>query len=75
MSTTHYIEYARACTALRSTQVAIAQLQVARHEIAITAGEQRAAVRMLDAALLEAQRAQADIETTIRALGRAAQST
>lgn len=55
---TWHIEHARACTALRSTQVAIAQLQV---------------VRMLDEALLSAHRAQSDIETTIRALGRAAQ--
>lgn len=65
------IEYARATVSLERVKLAIAQLQIARSEISVTAGEQRAAVRMIDGALLEARRAYADIEIVIRQLGRA----
>jgi hypothetical protein len=67
---TKHIEYARAVVAAERVKIAIAQLQSARAEISVTAGEQRAAVRFADEALLAAQRMHADILTITRALGR-----
>lgn len=64
------IEYARAAIALSRIHLAIAQLQIARTEVIVTAGEQRTAVRIIDGALLEARRAYADVETMLRAMGR-----
>ncbi len=60
----------RAHLALERVKVAIAQLQSARSEISVVAGEQRAAVSHADAALLEARRTYADIEAVIRYLAR-----
>lgn len=70
MSDTRHIEYGRALVAHERLKLAIAQLQAARVEISITAGEQRAAVRFLDDALLDARRAFADVERVIQTLGR-----
>lgn len=64
------IEYSRACIARERIKLAIAQLQIARTEISVTAGEQRAGVRMIDESLLAARRAYSDTETVIRMLGR-----
>lgn len=64
------IEYARAAVALERIKMAIAQLQVARTEISVTAGPQRAAVGHADEALLAARRCYSDVEVVIRQLGR-----
>jgi len=72
VSDTRHIEYARACTALRSLSIAIAQLQVARSELSVTAGEQRKCVSACDDALLGARRAYADAELVIKTIGRSA---
>lgn len=70
MVSDRHIEYARAVVAHERIKLAIAQLQAARSEISVTAGEQRAAVRFLDEAMLDARRAFADVELVIRTLGR-----
>ena len=72
MGRTRHIEYARACTALRSLEVAIAQLRVARAELSVTAGEHHPAVRACDESLLAAQRASAGAEQVIKTIGRSA---
>lgn len=66
-----HIEYGRAVVALSRLTLVVAQLQIARTEISVTAGEQRAAVRFIDESLLAARKAYADQEHVIRALGRA----
>lgn len=63
-------EYARAAVALSRLTLAIAQLQIARTEISVTAGEQRRGVSHIDEALLSARRAYADTELVLKALCR-----
>lgn len=65
------LAYSRVAVALERIKLSIAQLQIARSEISVTAGEQRSAVRLIDGALLEARRAYSDVETVLRQLGRA----
>lgn len=68
--TDRHIEYARVVVALSRVTLAIVQLQIARTEVSVTAGEQRRAVSWIDEAILKARAAYADIEYVIATLGR-----
>lgn len=70
MSADRHIEYGRAVVSLSRITRAIAELQIARGEVSVAAGEQRAAVRFCDEALLAARKAYADVEIVIRQLSR-----
>jgi len=63
-------DYTRIAIARRDIEDAITLLQRARSAISVTAGEQRAGVRFITDALLEARKAHADVEHIIRQLGR-----
>lgn len=64
-------DYVRANLALERVKLAIGQLQSARSELSVAAGEQRAGVARADEALLAARKLYADIEAVIRAVARA----
>ena len=64
-------DYVRAHQALERVKLSIAQLQSARSELSVIAGDQCHGVARADEALLASRKLYADIEVVIRQLARA----